>query len=88
VVTLPKTDVAVAVITAARALNPEIRVLTRARYLREREALEDTGAMVICYDEAESAVGLAEVLLTEVQAPRDRIEAEVVRIRHELAVVR
>jgi monovalent cation:H+ antiporter-2, CPA2 family len=88
VVTLPKTDVAVAVITAARALNPEIRVLTRARYLREREALEDAGARVICYDEAESAVGLAEVLLTEVQAPRDRIEAEVVRIRHELAVVR
>ncbi len=87
VVTLPKTDIAVAVITAARALNPEIRVLTRARYLREREALEDAGATVISYDEAESAVGLAEVLLTEVQAPRDRIEAEVVRIRHELAVI-
>ncbi|CAM3080774.1 cation:proton antiporter [Rariglobus hedericola] len=86
VVTLPKTDVAIAVITAARALNPHIRVLTRARYLREREALEDAGAMVISYDEAESAVGLAEVLLTEVQAPQARIEAEVVRIRRELAV--
>jgi len=86
VVTLPKTDIAVAVITAARALNPDIRVLTRARYLREREVLEDAGAMVISYDEAESAVGLAEVLLTEVKAPVARIEAEVVRIRRELAV--
>lgn len=86
VVTLPKTDIAVAIITSARAINPDVRVLTRARYLREREVLEDAGAMVISYDEAESAVGLAEALLTEVKAPAARIETEVVRIRHELAV--
>lgn len=86
IVTIPKTEAAVATITAARSLNAEIHVFTRARYLREREVLEDAGAEVISYDEAESAARLAEALLMAVQAPAARIEDEIVRIRRELAV--
>lgn len=86
IVTMPKTDVAVAAITSARSLNPDVHVLTRARYLREREALADAGAKVISYDEAESAARLAEALLMEVKAQPARIDEEIARIRRELAV--
>ena len=79
IVTLPDADTRLRVITEARTLNPELRVFTRARYLREKESLEAAGADIICFDEGEAAVGLAEVLLREVHAPPERV-AEVVEI--------
>lgn len=85
VVTLPDPQTRTQVIAAALGINPKLRVLTRARFVREREALESVGATAICFDEAEAAVGLAEVLLADLSVPPERIAHEVERLRVELA---
>jgi hypothetical protein len=62
------------VIVTSRALNPELKILVRARYLNERSTLEDLGATAVCYEEAEAAVALADLLLREVGADTARLE--------------
>jgi CPA2 family monovalent cation:H+ antiporter-2 len=75
------------VILAARELNPEVRILVRARYLAERSLLEEIGANAICYEEAEAAVALAEILLREIGTEEQRVESEARKIRSEFAPV-
>jgi CPA2 family monovalent cation:H+ antiporter-2 len=87
-VTLPDLESRLPIVLAARELNPSIKVLVRARYLTERAALEAVGATAAAYEEAEAAVALAEFLLLEVGASRDRLGAEADRIRSEFAVSR
>jgi CPA2 family monovalent cation:H+ antiporter-2 len=84
IVTLPELKGRAPVISAAKSLNPGILVLTRARYLNERGELERLGASAACYEEAEAAVGLAEILLQAEGAPPEKVEEEARRIRAEL----
>jgi CPA2 family monovalent cation:H+ antiporter-2 len=67
VVTLPHSVNRVPMILAARQLNPHCRILVRARYLREREELEQAGADAACYEEAEAATALAGLVRAELQ---------------------
>lgn len=85
-VTIPDILTRTAVIVTARELNPEIHVFTRARYLRERVWLEEMGATDISIEEAETAIGLAILLLREVGADGDRIQKEIQEIRGELGM--
>ncbi|CAG1065071.1 Putative cation/proton antiporter YbaL [uncultured bacterium] len=80
-VTMPDLLTRTGVIIAARELNPELRVFVRARYIQERAWLEEVGATDICTDEAESARGLARLLLREVGADEARIEKEMLIIQ-------
>jgi len=57
----------VRVLTAARSLNPEIKVMARIRYLAQGGVLEQAGADVVCYDEAEAATALSVVLRAHVK---------------------
>ena len=75
------------VILTAKELNPGLRVFVRARYLGERAWLEEVGATGISTEEAETAIGLAILLLREVGADEDRIRKEVQKIRRELAQI-
>lgn len=84
IVTIPDPQTRLHVIATARGLNPNLRILARARYLQERDALLQAGADAVCFDEGESAVGLAEVLLRDVNASAERIAEEVVTLRREL----
>jgi CPA2 family monovalent cation:H+ antiporter-2 len=84
IVTVPKIDVALAVIQAARELAPGLRILARAPYLNHQEQLEEAGAAVIRYDEAESAAALGEALLHEIKVPPADVDAAVSVIRKEL----
>lgn len=88
IVTHPDLAARAQVISAARALNPAIKILSRAHYLSEKSALETLGVTAACYEEAEAAVGLATLLLEEVGAPAARIEAEVERLRDRFAIRR
>jgi CPA2 family monovalent cation:H+ antiporter-2 len=85
VITLPHSLNRGPMIATARALNPSLRILVRARYLRERRELEQAGASAACYEEAEAAVALARRLLEEVGASGATIEREAEAIRQELA---
>ncbi|MBM4349348.1 MAG: sodium:proton exchanger [Deltaproteobacteria bacterium] len=83
-VTVPDVLTRTAVIVTARDLNPEIHVFTRARYLQERTWLEEMGATDISTEEAETAIGLAILLLREIGADNDRIQKEIQDIHREL----
>jgi CPA2 family monovalent cation:H+ antiporter-2 len=85
-VTIPDVLTRTAVILAAKELNPGIHVFTRARYLQERAWLEEVGATDICIGEAETAIGLAILLLQEVGADGGRIQKEIRKIREEFGI--
>ena len=88
VLTLPEQSARWAVLLVARELNPEIQIFSRARYLAERGNLEAFGVNAVCYEEAEAAAGLAEVLLRAEGAPDERVQRELDRVMAELAVPR
>ena len=87
-VTVPDVLVRTLVIITAKEINSELKVFARARYLKERAWLEEVGATQICIEEAETAVGLAKLLLSEVGADPERVATEVTRIQRELGVHR
>jgi CPA2 family monovalent cation:H+ antiporter-2 len=68
VISLPDASQSLSVLTTARSLNPGIKVLARARYLAQGGMLEQAGADVVCYDEAESATALAVMLRAHAKA--------------------
>ena len=80
-VTVPDIETRTVVILTARELQPDLKVFVRARYLEERAWLEEIGATAACFEEAEAAIGLATLLLNEMGASDERIEAEEKRIR-------
>jgi len=83
-VTIPEVLVRTVMILAAKDLNPDVHVFARARYIQERAWLEEVGAAGVVTEEAETAVGLAVLLLREVGADEERIRCEVTRIQEGL----
>lgn len=81
--TIPDLVTRTLVILTAKQLNPALRVFARARYLQERAWLEEVGATAISIEEAETALGLAVLLLREVGADESRILDESRRIQSE-----
>ncbi|HEY1109982.1 MAG TPA: NAD-binding protein, partial [Opitutaceae bacterium] len=66
--TIPDSSMSTAVVLSAKQLNPDIKVLARARYLAQGGALEEAGADAVSYDEAETATALAVVLKAHLKA--------------------
>lgn len=88
VVTVARSEISLRIIQSAREVAPVVRILARAEYINQHEALAQAGAAIIRYDEAESAAALAEALLQDIDAPSDRIDAVVSSIRRELSPAR
>jgi CPA2 family monovalent cation:H+ antiporter-2 len=86
-VTIPDILTRTLIILTARELNAGLRVFVRARYVAERAWLEEVGATGICTEEAETAIGLAVLLLREVGADGNRILKEIQKIQKELAQI-
>lgn len=86
VLTLPHSTDRAAVVGVARRLNPQLRILVRARYLRERADLEQAGATAAVFEEAEAAVGLARLVLADTGAHSETIEKQVRELRFRLIV--
>ena len=70
-ITLPDLTGAMAVVTSARRLNPEIKILVRARYLGASDILAGMGVTAISFEEEEVAKAMARALLDEV-APKPK----------------
>ncbi len=83
VVTLPHSLNRGPMITAARQANPACRILVRARYLRERAELEQAGADVACFEEAEAAAALADRVLRDLGRDETTARREAERVRRE-----
>lgn len=86
IVTVPDASQRAAVITAARGIHPGIKVVVRARYLREREELRKFGVNAAVFEEAEAAVALARVVLAANGMQRDAARGKLQEIRFQLAV--
>jgi CPA2 family monovalent cation:H+ antiporter-2 len=85
VVTVPRAEINLGIIQAAREVAPVVRILTRAEFINQADAFHRAGAAIVRYDEAESAAALAKALLEDIDAPADRIAGLVRKIRNELA---
>lgn len=72
-------------IAAAKLINPDMKVFVRARYLTEREELEQVGADAVVYEEAEAAVSLSRQVLFDRGAAEADVRHETTRIRQEFA---
>jgi CPA2 family monovalent cation:H+ antiporter-2 len=83
VVTLPHSVNRAPLVLAAKSLNPQCRILVRARYLRERRELEQAGVDAGVYEEAEAAVALTARVLADLGHDADAIAREQLRVRTE-----
>ena len=72
------------VIRMAKELNPKIRVLARAAYLRDLPELQRAGADRIFTGEGEVALGLIETILQRLGATAEQIDRERERAHREL----
>ncbi|MBY0395976.1 MAG: cation:proton antiporter, partial [Thermoleophilia bacterium] len=72
------------VVRLARELNPGVRVVARANYLRERPELLKCGADAVFAGEGETALAMGESLLRDLGATPDQIDRERERVREEL----
>jgi CPA2 family monovalent cation:H+ antiporter-2 len=72
------------VIRAARRLNPHIRVLARASYLRDIPALREAGATSVYSGEGEVALAFIEDILDNLGATAEQIDRERARAHREL----
>ncbi|MGE5612048.1 MAG: cation:proton antiporter [Bacillota bacterium] len=82
-ITLPHSINRNPLIATAKLINPLIRVFVRTRYIAEREELVQVGADAACYEEAEAAVALARLVLSDRGADEATIRDKVTQIRQE-----
>jgi monovalent cation:H+ antiporter-2, CPA2 family len=64
------------ILRLARELNPDIRILARSSYLRERPALRAAGADAVFTGEGEVALAMTEAVLRQLGATPEQIERE------------
>jgi CPA2 family monovalent cation:H+ antiporter-2 len=72
------------IIRMARELNPDIRVIVRSAYLRERPALLGAGADLVFSGEAEVALAMNDAILRDLGAAPDVILREREKLRADL----
>ncbi len=72
------------VIRAARELNPDIRVLARASYLRDLPGIKRAGADTVFTGEGEVALAFVEEMLTRLGATAEQVDRERARAHDEL----
>jgi monovalent cation:H+ antiporter-2, CPA2 family len=78
------TPEAATIISTARELNPQIRILTRSTYLVESEALRKAGADAIFSSEGEVALSMADFVMEQLGATDEQIDRERDRVRKDL----
>lgn len=74
------------IVRTARELNPKIRVMARADYLREVEVLRAAGVQQAFSGEGEIALAMTTAILQELGASPEQIDRERDRVHEELGV--
>jgi len=73
-----------AVVRLAKTLNPKLRILARANYLKETQAARAAGADVVVSAEGEVALAMAEHLLRDLGATPEQIDRAREKVREQL----
>jgi CPA2 family monovalent cation:H+ antiporter-2 len=84
VVTIPDASERAAIVAAGRSQSATLRILVRARYLRERESLERGGASAAVFEESEAAVALARMVLADTGVNDGSVDGQLRDIRMQL----
>jgi CPA2 family monovalent cation:H+ antiporter-2 len=84
VITLPHSANRGPLIASVKLINPEVKIFVRARYVGERGELIQTGADAAVFEEAEVAVALARLVLSDRGEDDRAIRRETSRIRRQL----
>ncbi|HUE74451.1 MAG TPA: cation:proton antiporter [Pirellulaceae bacterium] len=84
--TLPDEAARYAIIATALTLNPQIKIISRARYVAERDVLKEAKVSAVAYEEAEVAAALGEMLLKEVGVSEAEVMARSAKIRSDLSL--
>jgi CPA2 family monovalent cation:H+ antiporter-2 len=85
IITPPDLGSRIPIVSTARNMNENVIIYSRARFLNEREMLEKIGVSKICYEEAEAAVGIVEMILQDEGAADSLVKEEVIAIRENFA---
>lgn len=72
-------------IRVSRDLNPKLRIIARAAYLRDIPALRRAGADAVFSGEGEVALNMTEHMLRRLGATDEQIDRERERVRAELS---
>jgi CPA2 family monovalent cation:H+ antiporter-2 len=72
------------IVLRAKDLNPQVRVLARANYIREMGPLEAAGVEKVFSGEGEVALAMTEAVLRRLGATPDQIDRERDRVRRDL----
>lgn len=80
-ITIPDFFNNVSSIKQARRLNPQIKIIARARIRQEVEALYDAGADIVVSEELEGGIEMGRYALKELEVPADEVDAYVRKIR-------
>jgi CPA2 family monovalent cation:H+ antiporter-2 len=83
VVTVPDPVSARRIVAAAKALNPQVHVIARTRFLSELESLARLGADQVITEEYETAIEVLVQLLKSLLVPQHQIESIVAKMRSE-----
>jgi CPA2 family monovalent cation:H+ antiporter-2 len=86
IITLPHVGNRNPLIASAKLINPDVKVIVRARYLAERAELIQSGADAACFEEAEVAVALAKLALAELGKDDDAIRERSRAVRDQMQV--
>lgn len=73
------------VVMQARELNPDMHILVRSRYLKEKNELAIAGVTGAVYEEAEAAISLGELVLKDLGANQAEIDKEIASLRASVA---
>jgi len=84
VVSGPSSEQSAEIIRTARAMNPNVRVLTRSYYLRETTAMREAGADEVFSGEGEVALAMTEYILGVLGATPEQMDRERQRVRGEV----
>jgi CPA2 family monovalent cation:H+ antiporter-2 len=72
------------VMRLARELNPEVRVVVRSAYLKERAELRAAGADAVFAGEGEVALAMTESVLRQLGATPEQVDREREKVRADL----
>jgi CPA2 family monovalent cation:H+ antiporter-2 len=88
IITPPDLAARIPIVSTARNLNKNAKIYSRARYITERAMLDKIGVSKVCYEEAEAAVGIAEMVLQNEGVSDAKIKEEAAIIREKFSVVK
>jgi CPA2 family monovalent cation:H+ antiporter-2 len=71
------------IIVAARAANPNLYIITRARFMQDVEVLRQLGANEVAIEEFETALDVFSRILSKLAVPRNDITQLIYKLKHE-----